>query len=158
MATVEAPFDQVKILVEVSTPAIDPEDPPVLTYPQLCLVNLSRSMSFTNNMQDDEIPDCTDVTKPARIRREVRSKDFEISGEGKLHLTNLATMLEWWEDGAAKVIRADIGSSSNGGQRIQGSFYLATFEITGTFKETATATVSFMPADTGAIAITALQA
>jgi hypothetical protein len=90
MATVEAPFDQVKILVgdgEVSE-----------AFAELCLVNLSRSMTFTNNMQDDEIPDCTDVTAPAGIKREVRSTDFEISGEGKLHVTNLATMLAWWQD------------------------------------------------------------
>lgn len=148
MATVEAPFDQVKILVG------DGESPEVFT--QLCLVNLSRSMSFTNNMQDDEIPDCTDVTKPAGIRREVRSTDFEISGEGKLHLTNLATMLNWWKDGDAKNVRAEVGAAGTGGQRISGAFRLASFEITGQFKETATATVSFMPADTRALSVAAL--
>jgi hypothetical protein len=148
MATVEAPFDQVKILVG------DGEESE--TFTQLCLVNLSRSMSFTNNMQDDEIPDCTDVTKPAGIKREVRSKDFEISGEGKLHVTNLATVLEWWNTGEARNIRAEVGTSSNGGQRISGAFRLATFELTGAFKETATATVSFMPADTRDIVIAAL--
>ena len=145
MATVEAPFDQVRILVgDGATPEV---------FTQLCLVNLSRSMTFTNNMQDDEIPDCTDVTKPARIKREVRSRDFEISGEGKLHLTNLVTMLDWWEDGVTKNIRAEVGGSGNGGRRISGAFFLSSFEVTGTFKETATASVSFMPADTGALTV-----
>lgn len=148
MATVEAPFDQVKILVgdgEVSE-----------AFVELCLVNLSRSMTFTNNMQDDEIPDCTDVTAPAGIKREVRSTDFEISGEGKLHVTNLATMLAWWQDAEKKNVRAEIGVAGSGGQRISGAFYLSSFEITGAFKETATASVSFMPVDTRDLTVAAL--
>lgn len=148
MATVEAPFDQVKILVG------DGEAEEAFT--QLCLVNLSRSMTFTNNMQDDEIPDCTDVTKPAGIKREVRSTDFEISGEGKLHVTNLALMLAWWKNAEKKNIRAEVGAVGTGGQRISGSFYLSSFEITGAFKETATASVSFMPVDTRDLTVAAL--
>lgn len=148
MATVEAPFDQVKILVG------DGEESEAFT--QLCLVNLSRSMTFTNNMQDDEIPDCTDVTKPAGIKREVRSTDFEISGEGKLHVSNLDLMLAWWQNAEKKNIRAEIGTSSNGGQRISGAFYLSSFELTGPFKETATASVSFMPVDTRDLTVAAL--
>ena len=148
MATEEVRFDQVKILLG------DGESPEEFT--QLCLVNLSRSMTFTNNMQDDEIPDCTDVTKPAGIKREVRSTDFEISGEGKMDVTNLATMLTWWKDAEKKNIRAEVGTSSNGGQRISGAFYLSSFEITGAFKETATASVSFMPVDTRDLAVAAL--
>lgn len=148
MATVEAPFDQVKILVG------DGEASEAFT--ELCLVNLSRSMTFTNNMQDDEIPDCADVTKPAGIKREVRSTDFEISGEGKLHVTNLAMMLAWWQDAEKKNIRVEVGPATSVGQRISGAFYLSSFELTGAFKETATASVSFMPVDTRDLVIAAL--
>lgn len=148
MATVTAPFSQVKVLVG------DGESPEVFT--PLCMVNLSRSFDATNNMQDDEVPDCEDADAPARILRQVRSQDFQISGEGKLHVTNLATMMSWWKDGEAKNVRLEIGTSSNGGQRISGAFFLSGFSGAAAYKETATANVTLMPADTGALAIAAL--
>jgi hypothetical protein len=46
--------------------------------------------------------------------------------------------------------------AGSGGQRISGAFYLSSFEITGAFKETATASVSFMPVDTRDLTVAAL--
>lgn len=148
MATVTAKFSEVGVLVG------DGASPEVFT--QLCLLNLSRSLDLTNAMQDDEIPDCTDVDAPASVNRQVRSKDLQVSGEGKLHVTNLSTMLNWWKDGEKKNVRLEVGTSGNGGQRISGEFFLSQFTITGQFAETATASVTLMPANTGALAVTAL--
>lgn len=148
MATVTAPFHQVKILIG------DGASPEVFT--QLCLLNTSRSFDMTNNMQDDEVPDCSDVEAPATILRQIRSTDFQISGEGKLHVINLATVLAWANGGAARNVRIEVGTSSNGGQRISGAFFLTQFSVSGTFKEVATASVTLMPADSGAITIAAL--
>ena len=148
MATEEVRFDQVKVLVG------DGESPEV--FEKTCMLNLNKAFTLTNNMQDDEIPDCTDETKPAGIRRVVRSQDIDISGNGKIHQPKLAMMVNWWKDAEKKNIRLEFGAAPNG-LRATAQFYLATFEVSADFASTGEVSISLMPADTRDLAFVALS-
>jgi hypothetical protein len=148
MTTVTADFTEVQV-------SVGNADGPPETFTPFCLVNMSKSVAKSSNLSEDEVPDCANPGDPADIRRQVRSIDYSISGEGKLHVTDLATALGW-VGGAAKNCQIDVGTSSNGGYRLEGPFLMQSFEIGSQRKETATATIQLVPSDTGSITETAL--
>lgn len=142
MTTVTADFGEVKISIGDGG---DPEN-----FAPFCLVNLSKTVSKSVNLTEDEIPDCDNPGDPMAIVRKVRSVDFSIAGEGKLHVTDLA-MAEAWAGGQVKNCQIDIGTAANGGRRWSGAFYLQSFEISAQNKETASASIQLVPVDTSAI-------
>lgn len=148
MATVTADFSQLKIFIGDGVT-------PTEGFTEFCMVNMSRNFSKTAATEDDEVPNCSDVTDPASILRQVRSVDYNVGGEGKLHQTDLATALAWC-GGAAKNVRIEIGTVAGGGYRVAGSFLMTAFEITGSFKQTLSANITLVPADSGAVTETAL--
>lgn len=140
-------FDEV--LVKVSNGA----SPEVFAHP--CIINLGREFSFTPNFQDDLIPECHTPSAPSSIRRQVLSVDHSISGEGKVHLPDLAVYITWARTGEAKNVQLEIGSGANG-VRISGAYYCGISSPVA-HKETANITITLTPVDTGAITQAALS-
>ena len=86
----------------------------VETYTHPCLINLDRSMNVSHNYEEDEIPNCDTPANPHDIERKIRSRDFIVSGTGKLDAAGIDEYLDWAMDGTQKNVQMSLGPSTTG--------------------------------------------
>lgn len=86
----------------------------------------SKGFQRTANMNDTNIPDCDDPDAPTWLGRDVVSYQATLSGSGVVATESLANWEAWWDSGASKNCRVELGD-----QAWAGSFRLAEFNITG---------------------------
>ncbi|MBX4159131.1 hypothetical protein K4A07_18585, partial [Lactiplantibacillus plantarum] len=89
----------------------DGASPEVFTHD--CMINGSRGFNRTATTTDQQIPNCTDPSKPPKTMRRTDSTDSTISGEGLLHS---ASVLAWLNR---------VGKTINCRVRRPGSFQVA---------------------------------
>jgi hypothetical protein len=121
------------------------------TFAVKCSINLDRSISFSQQYEEDELPDCDTPTNPHSIRRQVRSIDLVITGQGKADATDLDFLIDWWKAGGQKNVKVEIGPSTTG-RSITGAFYIQ-LELTGQSKRDGEFGITLTPVDTGALVV-----
>lgn len=93
----------------------------------------TRALNRIKNVNEVDIPDCTDEDAPAAVGREVRSTDWNISAEGVL----AAESVQVWEDAYDSIspvhvlIEQEFPNSPPGTIRKIGHAHLTAFNITG---------------------------
>lgn len=118
----------------------DGNSPEVFSAP--CGLN-TRALNRLKNLSEIDIPDCTDEDAPAAVGREVRSTDWNISGEGVLAAESVSV----WEDAFNTIesvnvlIEIEFPISPPGTIRYLGAAHLATYNITGNRGEKVTAQI-----------------
>jgi hypothetical protein len=130
-----------KLLIKIG----DGGAPETFTHP--CLINNERGITFTTNMTETEVADCADQSKPAKIIRKAKSKDFTITGNGKVDKTSVFAYLQWWDSGLAKnaqVVQNETGA--NGGWTGVGSLILQSFSLKGARGDYQDFEATFVPA------------
>jgi predicted secreted protein len=86
----------------------------------------SRGFQRTANMNDTNIPDCDDPDAPTWLGRDVISYQATLSGAGVVASESKALWEEWWQSGASRNIRIELGDDA-----WEGAFKIAEFNITG---------------------------
>jgi hypothetical protein len=132
-----------QLLIKISNNA----DPEVLSHP--CLINTDRGIAFTTNVTEVEVADCADQSAPAKIKRKVKSKDFTVTGAGKVDKTSVWAYIEWWNSGLPR--NAEIVqnvSGANGGWTGEGPLILKDFNVKGTRGDYQEFDATFVPSDT----------
>ncbi|WP_298698183.1 phage tail tube protein [uncultured Brevundimonas sp.] len=124
-----------EILIQIGNGA-DPE-----VWAHDCLINGARSLSLTASTRDQTLPNCTDPSKPDKTVRDVDALDSQITGEGKVHGSS---MLAWMQR-VGKIIPIRVRKA--GVWRVAGPYILTQFDLTGTPREFATASVTLVQAD-----------
>jgi len=112
-----------------------------------CLINTSRGVTFTSNLTETEVRNCTDPSLPAKIVRKVKSIDFKPEGAGKTDATSVWAFIEWWKSGLpknCKVVQNLTGAL--GGWTGTGQLILAEFKTEGEAGDYQNFTASFAPA------------
>ncbi|HEY0011557.1 MAG TPA: phage tail tube protein [Allosphingosinicella sp.] len=118
----------------------------VFTHP--ALINTSRGVSFSTNVESDELVDLADQSAPAQTVRRVRSTDCKIDGAGMLHAPDTKEWLDWAQGGEIKNIKV-----TDGNWVITGPFVLTSFQVTGERLKSSTCQITLEQA--GAVTITA---
>ena len=98
-------------------------DPEVFT--QSALINTTRGLTLTTNLNAAEICDATDQSLPAATQRFAQSTDSKIDGAGIMHSTDVKTWMDWWADGVAKNIKV-----TGMGATLTGPYFLSSFQLT----------------------------
>jgi hypothetical protein len=123
----------------------DGGSPETFTHP--CLINTDRGISFTTNMTETEVPDCSSPSMPAKIVRKARSFDFTISGAGKVDKTSVFAFIQWAQNGVAKNVQVVQNvTGANGGWTGAGSALLQAFEVSGSRGDYQNVTLTIVPA------------
>lgn len=118
----------------------DGNSPEVFSAP--CGLN-TRALNRLKNLSEIDIPDCTDEDAPASVGREVRSTDWNISGEGVLAAESVSV----WEDAFNTIesinvlIEIEFPDSPPGTIMYTGRAHLSTYNITGNRGEKVTAQI-----------------
>lgn len=123
----------------------DGGDPETFAHP--ALVNTSRSISFTNNTESDELIDIDDQSAAAEVVRRTRSADVSISGAGMVHSSSVKEYADWALTGEAKNVKVNFGNAV-----VSGPFILTQFEIGGERAKTTEAQITLEQA--GACTVT----
>lgn len=137
-----------QILIKVG----DGASPEVFAHP--CMINLTRDISFSHNYQEDEIPDCDTPSNPHSIKRQIRSIDLTVTGNGKIDAAGIDTYLDWAHDGTQKNVQIQIGPSTSG-RTISGAFFCQ-WGVNGEPKSNGECSLTLTPVDTGALTIAAV--
>ena len=74
------------------------------TWTRICGM-MNATISYTTQVDEDEIPDCDDESLPHTIVVNVRSTGVTISGEGKWAASVHEKMMQWWKQGLKKHTR-----------------------------------------------------
>jgi hypothetical protein len=130
-----------KLLIQIG----DGADPEVFAHP--CLINTSRGITFTTNMTETEVADCTTPSNPAKIVRKAKSIDFSVTGSGKVDRTSVLEYIQWWTSAEPK--NAKITQSTTallGGWIGTGQLILKEFAVTGERGDYQEFTATFAPA------------
>ena len=106
-----------------------------------CMINGSRSFNRTATTTDQQIPNCTDPSKPPKTMRRTDSTDSTISGEGLLHSTSVLA----WLNRVGQVVNCRVRRA--GSFQVTGPYILTEFSLTGNAREYATASVTLVQAD-----------
>jgi hypothetical protein len=116
-----------QLLIKVS----DGASTPAFSHP--CLINTSRGIQLTAEMNEVLVPDCSDPDLMAWLEREKKSLSATISGAGVLNTPDFEDYFDWFTSVDPKACRVELGgvSSANGGGYLSGSFHLSSFEATG---------------------------
>lgn len=124
-----------EILVQIG----DDADPQVFAHD--CMINTDRSINLTATTSDQQIPNCTDPSKPPKTVRRVDATDSTISGAGLLHKDSALV----WAQRVGKTI--SIRGRIAGALRVAGLYILTEFAITGTARQYSTASITLVQAD-----------
>lgn len=117
----------------------DGASPEVFTAP--CGFN-TRSLNRTKELSEIDIPDCDDEDSPAWVGREVKSLDWNVSGEGVLALEAVPTWEEFYDSTVSRNVRIEMEFPGTVGVIIlQGRAHLSTYEIGGERGEKTTVSV-----------------
>ncbi len=129
-----------KLLIKVS----DGASTPAFVHP--CLINTSRGIQFTAEMNEVLVPDCADPDLMAWLEREKKSLSATINGAGVLNTPDTENYFNWFKDADPKACRVELSGvtgGANGGGYLSGSFHLSQFEITGDRGDKVQASMSF---------------
>jgi predicted secreted protein len=142
-----------KLLIKVSD--MDP-DTPVFAHP--CLINTSRGIQFTAEMNEVLVPDCSDPDLMAWLEREKKSLSAAINGAGVLNSPDTEEYFEWVTDADPRDVKVELAGVvlADGGGSFGGKFHLASFELAGDRGDKVNCTLSLQ--STGAVAWTAAAA
>ena len=94
-AAATAKYEQLIIEVETDTPG---------TFAAICGLT-GATVNRTTNVDEDEIPDCDDESKPFVVQTTPRSQQVSISGTGKWALSSHEMMMDWWYGAVTKNVR-----------------------------------------------------
>jgi hypothetical protein len=103
----------------------------------------TRAFNRLKNVSEIDVPDCTDEDAPAAVAREVRSTDWNISGEGVL----AAESVEVWEAAYDTIspinvlIEMEFPNSPPGLIRKVGAAHLTAYNVTGNRGEKVTCSI-----------------
>lgn len=86
----------------------------------------SRGFERTANMNETNVPDCTNPDDPSWLERDVVSYSASLSGQGVVAAESIDTWEDWWTAGTSKNVRVELGDKA-----WLGSFKLSQFNITG---------------------------
>jgi hypothetical protein len=116
-----------QLLIKVS----DGASSPVFSHP--CLINTSRGIQLTAEMNEVLVPDCSDPDLMAWLEREKKSLSATISGAGVLNTPDFPDYFDWFTSADPKACRVELNgvSGANGGGYLAGSFHLASLETSG---------------------------
>lgn len=93
------------------------------------IINDSRSLSLTTNVEADELPDTADLSAPGQMVRRVRSLDLKVDGSGKLAKDSA---YEWLERMiAGEIVNVKITQVGAEGWTITVPMVITSFQITG---------------------------
>jgi len=92
-----------KFLVKIG----DGATPEVFTDP--CGLT-SKGLTRSANMNDTNIPDCANPDAPSWLGRDVVSYQGAIAGAGVVAKESYATWETWWNAGATRNVRIELGS------------------------------------------------
>jgi len=94
-AAATAKYEQLIIEVETDTPG---------TFAAICGLT-GGTVNRTTNVDEDEIPDCDDESKPFVVKTTPRSQQVSISGTGKWALSSHEMVMDWWYGAVTKNVR-----------------------------------------------------
>ena len=116
---------------------------PTETFAASCLINTERGIQFTSSTNDAVIPDCENPENPAFVERIKDHPTAAINGAGMLHTSSVDEWFAWYLSQDTNNVRVKVDvSAANGGGYWEGAFLLTDFEVTGTRKEKATASIT----------------
>ncbi|MEN0040480.1 MAG: phage tail tube protein [Pseudomonadota bacterium] len=111
-----------QILIKVG----DGADPEQFAHP--CLINTTRSISFTAEGNAVQIPDCDNPSDPAWTRFIKSTLSATVSGAGTLHVPNVADYFAWLQSPDSKNVQVVVGDLANTiGGHFAGKFALTQF-------------------------------
>lgn len=119
---------------------------PTEAFAHPCLINSQRSIQFTAETAETNVPDCDDPEAIAWIEREKRALSAQISGEGSLHTPDAEIYFDWVKDEDPKNVRAKMNgvTGANGGGYMAGAFHLTAFELSGTRGEKVNCSITLL--------------
>jgi len=116
---------------------------PTETFAHPCLINASRSLSFTTETNEILIPDCSnpeDPIWPVIIKTAISAS---ISGAGKLELADLSSYFNWVNSPNSKNCQIVVGVLADvTGGYFSGAFALTDFEMSGDHGEMVECSIS----------------
>ena len=120
----------------------DGADPEVFAH--RCMINTTRSISFTASMINDNIPPCDEdhADDPAWTSSEVDTISCAIEGAGFFDAIGDDFFFDWMSSGAAKNIKFKVNKP--GASTYTGAFRCSNFAISGDRKSKATNTISLV--------------
>lgn len=129
-------FEQLVLELETDTPG---------TYAKICgLVGVT--VNYSSEVEETEVPDCSDESLPLVKEKTVRSTDWSVSADGVWAATSHESLFQWWKGGAAKNVRISYSAATVGDveivsgaalltglthTRAKGQKVTATIELTG---------------------------
>jgi len=102
---------------------------------------LSRSVSFSRNLNETRIPDCDDPDAPDWVVRDVTSLSMSISGEGVLAESNIEVWMNAFNTAEPAKVKVEC-IFKNKKVTYTGEMQLENFEINAPNGETVSVTVS----------------
>lgn len=112
------------------------------TFAHPCLINADRGFSRSANVISEVVPNCSDQNAPAWTSTEVDGLSASISGAGMLDLTSVPEFDDWYESGTNRNVKVKLGGV--GGRTYTGAYKLSQFDVTGSRKTRATASISLV--------------
>lgn len=126
-----------KLLVQIE------DSPGGGTFTHDCLINTDRGIAFSADMQEFVVPDCLDPEAPAWKESTKDGLSATVNGAGMLHTSSVETWFNWFISKDTKNIRVKVDAAgADGGGYWAGAFHLSAFEVSGTRKDKATASVT----------------
>lgn len=101
-----------------------------------------RSFSLSKEMGESNVPDCDDEDGASWIERDVVSKSAEVSGEGMLDASALATWQNFWDTDASRNARVELWRLGVKVGHWQGLFHMESFETAATKGERVSVSVA----------------
>jgi predicted secreted protein len=132
-----------KLLVQIE------DSPSGGTFTHDCLINTDRGIAFSADMQEFTVPDCADPSAPAWKEVLKDGLSASVTGAGMVHTSSLETWFNWLASADTKNVRVKVDAlAADGGGYWAGAFHLSAFEVTGTRKDKATASVTLVSSGT----------
>ena len=117
-----------------------------------CTINGQRALQFSAQTNDVNVPDCDTPEQLAWVEREKVSVGAQITGEGVLNTTDLATYFDWVTGEDTKNVKVVVDvPSGDGGRIMSGAFHCTQFDISGNRGEKVTASITLQ--SSGAVTI-----
>lgn len=108
-----------QLLVQIGTPSGN-----TVVYAHTNVVNTTRGVTFSTDVETDDLVDLADQAAPAQKFRRVKSLDVKIDGAGMMDATSTYEWIERWEAGSEFTARV-----TDGNWTITGPFVLTSFQI-----------------------------
>lgn len=118
---------------------------PTETFAHDCMINGTRTFALGGDVTDIIVPDCDTPTNAGWKQRFIDGLSGDISGEGIVHTSSIATFNTWLTSNTAKNVRvkADVSGALGGGYW-SGAYKLQTFSMTGEHKGLTTVSIQLV--------------